>query len=132
MQSTVLYIIFYESVYGDLHSGNILVLQQYEAVIDDLGLCKSETETSVDKVTCGVISYMVPEVLRGDNIHIYCFGMIVNNLFLVVMDICKGHRPPISDSIRDLIYRCVGMEILIVRDWRLREVNEEEFRILMN
>ncbi|RHZ84063.1 hypothetical protein Glove_86g177 [Diversispora epigaea] len=46
------------------HNGNILVLQQYEAVIGDLGLCKSET--SVDIVTCIVISYMVTEVLRGD------------------------------------------------------------------
>ncbi|RHZ84019.1 hypothetical protein Glove_86g150 [Diversispora epigaea] len=143
-------------VHGDLHSGNILVLEMYP-VIGDFGLCKPKT--SVGKVTSGVIPYMAPEVLRGEKYtqasDIYSFGMIMWEIETgqlpfsgcahdvhLVMDICKGLRPPISDLMpkcySDLICRCWDANpsnrpsivdiYTTAADWHIRKVNAEEFQ----
>ncbi|RHZ44984.1 hypothetical protein Glove_701g13 [Diversispora epigaea] len=153
-------------VHRDFHSGNILIHDQCPlenitslvVFIGDLGLCKSEA--SIEKGTYGVIPYMAPEVLRGEKYtqasDIYSFGMIMWEISTgqlpfsgrahdvhLAMDICKGHRPPISDLIpkcySDLICRCWDANPsnrpsiddifnISMDGWCLKDLNKEEFQ----
>jgi serine/threonine protein kinase len=119
-------------VHKDFHSGNILMMKTNSfnfPIISDLGLCQpvNNEEQSVKKGVYGVIPYMAPEVLRGYQYtkaaDIYSFGIIMNELMseevtyndiphdhILVVKICKGLRPKISEDapklIADLIIKC--------------------------
>src|SRR5215469_17013466 len=64
-------------IHCDLHDGNILISDNYETYIIDLGLCKP-IENSLQDQNYGVIPYMAPEVLRfkpyNSAIDIYSFS----------------------------------------------------------
>ncbi|RIA84048.1 hypothetical protein C1645_880160 [Glomus cerebriforme] len=66
----------------DLHDGNILISDNYETYIIDLGLCKpiSDLQDSINR-NYGVLPYMAPEVLRNESYtlssDIYSFSMIM-------------------------------------------------------
>jgi serine/threonine protein kinase len=120
------------SVHKDFHSGNILIDDDDDdklPIISDLGLCQpvNNEEQSVKKGIYGVIPYMAPEVLRGYQYtkaaDIYSFGVIMNEFMseeipyndiphdhVLVVKICKGFRPKISEDtpklIADLIIKC--------------------------
>ena len=80
-------------IHCDLHSGNIL-LQGGNCYITDLGLCGPVGEESSNKVY-GIVSYVAPELLRGNNMKntkesdIYSVGMLMWEIF-------AGH-PPFDD-----------------------------------
>jgi serine/threonine protein kinase len=122
-------------IHKDFHSGNILIINTGDTdegkcpVISDLGLCQpvNNKEQPVKKGVYGVIPYMAPEVLRGYQYtkaaDIYSFGIIMNELMsedvpyndiphdhVLVVKICKGFRPKISEDtpklIADLIIKC--------------------------
>src|SRR4051794_17473984 len=67
-------------IHRDLHDGNILISDNYESYIIDLGLCKP-VETSLQDEIYGIIPYIAPEVLRGRPYtpasDIYSFSMIM-------------------------------------------------------
>ncbi|RIA98767.1 kinase-like domain-containing protein, partial [Glomus cerebriforme] len=102
-------------IHRDLHSGNIFVSLNnsiFDVVIGDLGISKSATESADDNENYGIIPYMAPEILQGQNYtaasDIYSFGMIMwefmtgrrpfwneNHDTVLVIKICDGLRPPI-------------------------------------
>src|ERR1043165_6094715 len=105
-----------QMVHGDFHTGNILFkyLNGTDLCISDMGL--SGEVDNIDKTKIyGVMPYVAPEVLRGkpytQAADIYSFGMIMyfvatgsqpffncaHDVFLV-LDICKGIRPEISEA----------------------------------
>ncbi|GBC22208.1 uncharacterized protein OCT59_024065 [Rhizophagus irregularis] len=121
-----------EKIHKDFHSGNILF--SYYPYISDLGMCQPANikQTVKEEGIYGVLPYMAPEVLRGQQYtkaaDIYSFGIIMNeflseeipfndiphNEFLAIK-ICKGFRPTISKDIpkllADLIIKCWDAEI---------------------
>jgi len=110
-----------EKVHKDFHSGNIL-LNVAGPYISDLGMCQPANikQTVKEEGIYGVLPYMAPEVLRGQQYtkaaDIYSFGIIMNeflseeipfndiphNEFLAIK-ICKGLRPTISKDIPKLL-----------------------------
>ena len=104
-----------QMVHHDLHTGNVLFkyLKSSNICISDLGLCGEVDNMDVAKIY-GVIPYVAPEVLRKkpytQSADIYSFGMIMYFVAtgrqpfsnrahdeLLVLDICKGIRPEISE-----------------------------------
>ncbi|CAG8798537.1 1554_t:CDS:1, partial [Racocetra fulgida] len=71
-----------------LHSGNILLKEQYEAYIE-LGSSISVDEKQ-DNNIYGVLPYLAPEVLKGEQFtqaaDIYSFGIIM-------IELLTGQRP---------------------------------------
>ncbi|CAI2173926.1 6123_t:CDS:2 [Funneliformis geosporum] len=71
-------------IHRDLHSGNILYSKLYSkhpAVISDLGISKSSTESTDNDNIYGIIPYIAPEIFLGQEYttaaDIYSFGMIM-------------------------------------------------------
>ncbi|RGB24949.1 kinase-like domain-containing protein, partial [Rhizophagus diaphanus] len=117
-------------IHRDLHDGNILISDNYEAYIIDLGLCKPVKDLSLqDKIdeNYGVLPYMAPEILRNLPYtlatDIYSFSMIMweftsgdppfNNKahdHQLIIDICEGERPETIDNTPkcyiDLMKKC--------------------------
>ncbi|CAG8672683.1 28299_t:CDS:2 [Gigaspora margarita] len=119
------------SIHGDLHPGNILLLNCYmnnDWLISDLGTCESVNESEKqEKEIMGVLPYMAPELLCGSRktqeSDIYSFGMIMwtisagcvpfNDRYgdpYLVNDIICGLRPPIipgtPKKYADLMLKC--------------------------
>ncbi|PKY54049.1 kinase-like protein, partial [Rhizophagus irregularis] len=67
-------------IHKDYHSGNIFI-EGLSAVTGDLGLSKSSFDDDDDNEIYGIIPYVAPEVLQGQNYtkasDIYSFGMIM-------------------------------------------------------
>jgi serine/threonine protein kinase len=66
--------------HGDFHDGNILLSDNYEAYIIDLGLCKPISDLQNSDIY-GVLPYMAPEILRKKPYtpasDIYSFSIIM-------------------------------------------------------
>ncbi|KAG9292731.1 hypothetical protein G9A89_008319 [Geosiphon pyriformis] len=134
-------------VHCDLHSGNILQLNDGDVNIGDLGLCRqvnNEATTTIDTTTgkatkekkiYGVIPYIPPEVLIGEKFtsagDIYSFAMLLWELatgkppfhdrshdHLLIMDILNGARPKITSP---LIPPCIAE--IIVKCWDVNPKN---------
>ncbi|PKC57919.1 kinase-like protein [Rhizophagus irregularis] len=137
-------------IHRDLHVGNILYDNNTRIYITDMGLCKSadyNVSENSKKSAYGILPYMAPEILRGQNCtkaaDIYSFGIIMyevisglppyhdmnhNNL---AIRICKGLRPrfniKVPQLIVHLIKRCLDANPLnrptaneiykIIREW---------------
>ncbi|POG73713.1 kinase-like domain-containing protein [Rhizophagus irregularis DAOM 181602=DAOM 197198] len=102
-------------IHCDLHDGNILMSDNYEAYIIDLGLCKpiNDSLQAENETNYGVLPYMAPEILKNDPYtsarDIYSFSMIMweftsgvppfsNKVYdncQLILDICNGERPEI-------------------------------------
>ncbi|RHZ60314.1 hypothetical protein Glove_355g55 [Diversispora epigaea] len=104
-------------IHQDLHIGNILSVNNEIWLITDLGLSKPAEETGISKGSkqkvFGVIPYVAPEVLSGDDNHskesdIYSFAMIMFEILTgippfhnvphdidLALKICNGYRPEI-------------------------------------
>ena len=114
-------------VHRDLHSGNILLKHENYAIIGDLGISKSATESTDDNDNYGIIPYMAPEIFHGHKYtaesDIYSFGMIMWELMVgrrpfwdrdhnteLIIEICDDLRPPIitnaPEGYIDLMKKC--------------------------
>jgi serine/threonine protein kinase len=116
----------YNIIHRDLHSGNIL--HSFEKISDisisDFGLCRPAGEIRSEKKIYGIVPYIAPEVLRGNEYtqasDIYSLGIIINEIITVIppfndqphdhylaLDICRGLRPTIRaetpDALKELI-----------------------------
>ncbi|POG63875.1 kinase-like domain-containing protein, partial [Rhizophagus irregularis DAOM 181602=DAOM 197198] len=115
-----------ELIHRDLHIGNILKFKN-KTTITDMGLCKPAdcyTSENTKNKTYGVLPYIAPEILRGQNYttaaDIYSFGIIMyevisglppyhdlnhdNNLAIKV---CKGLRPMFNIKVPQLIVHLI-------------------------
>ncbi|CAB4446052.1 unnamed protein product [Rhizophagus irregularis] len=112
-----------EFIHRDLHIGNILKFK-YKTAITDLGLCKPANLENAKTNIYGVLPYIAPEILRGQNYtkagDIYSFGIIMyevisglppyhdlkhdNNL---AIKICKGLRPRFNIKVTQLIVHLI-------------------------
>jgi serine/threonine protein kinase len=101
----------------DFHSGSILnEITNYfiNSVISDFGLCCPANQSSADKALYGVLPFVAPEALRGEEFtkaaDIYGFGMLMSEIISgeapfinrdydlhLALDICKGERPQIPE-----------------------------------
>ncbi|RHZ58769.1 hypothetical protein Glove_368g6 [Diversispora epigaea] len=81
-------------VHCDLHSGNILIItNDFKAVISDLGFSQrvtSNSENSKKAQMYGVISYMAPELFKGQP---YSFASDIYSLGMIMWQLTSGHRP---------------------------------------
>ncbi|RIB21694.1 kinase-like domain-containing protein [Gigaspora rosea] len=105
-------------VHCDFHSGNIL-LNQYKIMmksfVTDLGLSKSLKESASKGEIYGVMPYIAPEILLGEEYtqaaDIYSLGIIMSELstgkrpfygspfdYELALKICKGLRPGFSEK----------------------------------
>ncbi|RGB40089.1 kinase-like domain-containing protein [Rhizophagus diaphanus] len=96
-------------------------------VISDFGLCRPAGQVSADKILYGVLPFVAPEVLRGEEFteksDVYRFGMVMSEIISgevsyvdrdydlhLVLDICKGERPRIPEytpePFKALMNRC--------------------------
>jgi serine/threonine protein kinase len=120
-------------VHGDFHDGNILISDNYEIFISDLGLCKpiNNLHCKSTNEIYGVLPFMAPEILRNKpytlKSDIYSFSMIMweftsgippfNNKahdHNLILDICEGERPKIIKNTPkcyiDLMNKCWDLE----------------------
>ncbi|EXX72885.1 Ste20p [Rhizophagus irregularis DAOM 197198w] len=119
--------------HGDFHDGNILISDNYEIFISDLGLCKpiKNLHYKITNEIHGVLPFMAPEILRNEpytlKSDIYSFSMIMweftsgippfNNKahdYNLILDICEGERPKIIKNTPkcyiDLMNKCWDLE----------------------
>ncbi|CAG8523252.1 13356_t:CDS:2 [Acaulospora morrowiae] len=99
-------------VHGDLHSGNVMNLDNTHFVIADVGLCGPANKSTEKSGIYGVIPYLAPEVLKGQEhskkSDVYSFAIIMWEIcsgvkpymnvahdINLVNDILNGRRPPI-------------------------------------
>ncbi|GBC39452.2 kinase-like domain-containing protein [Rhizophagus irregularis DAOM 181602=DAOM 197198] len=115
-------------IHRDLHVGNI-VCNNYDLSprITDMGLCKpanyNESENAKN-VIYGVLAYLAPEILRGQNYtkasDIYSFGIIMYEVIsglppyydnahneLLALNICEGSRPEFNIKIPQLVLHII-------------------------
>ncbi|EXX54297.1 kinase-like domain-containing protein [Rhizophagus irregularis DAOM 181602=DAOM 197198] len=115
-----------ELTHRDLHIGNILTSDGY-VIITDIGLCKpadyKESESAKNKIY-GVLPYIAPEILRGQNYtkasDIYSFGIIMYEVISglppyhdashdinLSIKICQGLRPRFNIKVPQLIVHLI-------------------------
>ena len=105
-----------ELIHRDLHIGNILSFSSTGnyTMITDMGLCRpadyNKLENTNKNKIYGVLPYIAPEILRGQNYtkaaDVYSFGIIMYEVFsglppyhdvshdkILAMKICLGFRP---------------------------------------
>ncbi|GBB98423.1 hypothetical protein RclHR1_03220016 [Rhizophagus clarus] len=119
-----------EIIHRDLHVGNILI-NRGSSLITDMGLCKPadyNTSENTKNEIYGVLPYIAPEILRGQNYtkasDIYSFGIIMYEVIsglppyhdvshdkYLAIRICQGLRPrfhiKVPQLIVHLIKRCL-------------------------
>ncbi|CAB4437981.1 unnamed protein product [Rhizophagus irregularis] len=115
-----------ELTHRDLHIGNVLV-NYSRTIITDMGLCKpadyKELESAKKKIY-GVLPYIAPEILRGQNYNkasdIYSFGIIMYEVISglppyhdvshdenLAIKICQGLRPRFNIKVPQLIVHLI-------------------------
>jgi serine/threonine protein kinase len=110
-------------IHRDLHIGNI-VCNNDSPRITDLGLCKPANYNGEDNMMYGVLPYLAPEILRGQDYtkasDIYSFGIIMYVIIselppyynvahdeFLALEICKGLRPEFNIKVPKLILHII-------------------------
>ena len=106
-------------LHRDLHPGNILLKENYEAYITDLGLSKPFDEKEQDERIHGVLPYIAPELFQKKHKYtkasdIYSYGIIMVemttgqrsfNNYKYDIDlaaiVCNGLRPKLANDTPD-------------------------------
>src|SRR5260364_173806 len=105
-------------LHRDIHPGNILLKEDYEAYITDLSLSKPLDEKQQEERIHGVLPYIAPELFQKkpytEASDIYSFGIIMVEMttgqrpfnyckfnFDLVLRICNGLRPNFAPGTPD-------------------------------
>ena len=114
-------------IHRDLHIGNILVINMNIKMytrITDMGLCKPADYDNTKNGIFGVLPYVAPEILRGQNYtkasDIYSFGIIMYEVIsglppyhdvshdeFLAIKICSGLRPRFNIKVPQLIVNLI-------------------------
>ncbi|PKY49501.1 kinase-like protein [Rhizophagus irregularis] len=93
-------------VHGDLHSGNILLLNEENAFISDFGLCRPIDEVESEEKLYGVIPNVAPEMFygkpRSQEGDIYSLGVILWELMCGI--IAFADRPHNESLVLDIVF----------------------------
>ncbi|RIA86158.1 kinase-like domain-containing protein [Glomus cerebriforme] len=115
-----------ELIHRDLHIGNILQLKN-NPYVTDMGLCKPADYNTLENTTkrvYGVLPYIAPEILRGQNYtkasDIYSLGIIMYEVISglppyhdvshdenLAIKICQGLRPRFNIKVPQLIVHLI-------------------------
>ncbi|RIB04710.1 kinase-like domain-containing protein [Gigaspora rosea] len=123
-------------IHCDLHSGNILINQyinrSFKCYIADLGLSRKKNESVLEKEICGIMPYIAPEILLGQQYtfaaDIYSLGIIMTEMstrkrpFIdyphnlnLALRICNGSRPKFAPETPDcyvqLAMQCMSSDV---------------------
>ncbi|RIA87948.1 kinase-like domain-containing protein, partial [Glomus cerebriforme] len=103
-------------VHCDLHDGNILISDNYETYIIDLGLCKpiSDLQDSISS-NYGVLPYMAPELIRNES---YTSSSDIYSLSMIMWEFASG-VPPFNNKAHDLqlnLSICKGKRLEIIEN----------------
>ncbi|RHZ84445.1 hypothetical protein Glove_81g23 [Diversispora epigaea] len=110
-------------IHQDFHPGNLLLINGFLS-ISDFGLCKQENQKSKTEKIFGVLPYIAPEVLSGEEYtmasDIYSFGIIAYELITgyppyykiphnrnLALKICQGSRPKIPSEVPKIMVRLI-------------------------
>src|SRR5256886_2504111 len=118
-----------ELIHRDLHIGNILSFSYTTTRITDMGLCKPADYNKLENTNnnnnvFGVLPYLAPEILRGQNYtkaaDVYSFGIIMYEVISglppchdvshdknLAIKICLGFRPRFSIKVPQLIVHLI-------------------------
>ncbi|RIB22119.1 kinase-like domain-containing protein [Gigaspora rosea] len=118
-------------IHKDFHSGNIVNRDVVSSYVTDFGLCKPVSQKSSSEGIFGVLPYIAPEVLHGEEYtqksDIYFFGIVISEVFSgyppyhdiphdenLAIKICLGYRPEIKCEVPrlllDLMNKCLDAE----------------------
>ncbi|EXX55490.1 Tpk1p [Rhizophagus irregularis DAOM 197198w] len=112
-----------ELIHRDLHNGNILKFSS-KTNITDMGLCRPAYYNKLDNKIYGVLPYIAPEILRGQNYtkatDVYSFGIIMYEVISglppyhdvshdesLAIKICLGLRPRFNIKVPQLIVHLI-------------------------
>jgi serine/threonine protein kinase len=110
-------------IHRDLHVSNI-VCSHHTPHITDMGLCKPANYNGENNMMYGVLPYLAPEILRGQNYtqasDIYSLGIIIYVVIselppfyniahdeFLVLNICEGLRPEFNTKVSELILHLI-------------------------
>jgi serine/threonine protein kinase len=111
-------------IHQDFHPGNLLFSNDHYLNITDLGSCKSTNQNTRSNEIYGVLPYVAPEVLHGNDYtmasDIYSFGIVTYELITgippyhniahnndLALSICQGLRPKIPFSVPPLLTKLI-------------------------
>ncbi|RHZ87728.1 hypothetical protein Glove_31g30 [Diversispora epigaea] len=131
-------------IHQDFHPGNLLLINGFLS-ISDFGLCKQENQKSKTEKIFGVLPYIAPEVLSGEEYtmasDIYSFGIIAYELITgyppyykiphnsdLALKICQGLRPKIPSEVSKIMTRLI--EECWDADPKKRPTSKQLFTIL--
>ncbi|RHZ75441.1 hypothetical protein Glove_213g3 [Diversispora epigaea] len=80
-------------LHRDLHSGNILIRYDSDAIISDLGFSQPATlksDLSRKSQIYGIIPYMAPELFKGQP---HSYSSDIYSLGMIIWQLTSGHRP---------------------------------------
>src|SRR5579863_6962782 len=77
----------------DLHTGNVLIINDIETIISDFGLARDSGGSEL----VGVIPYIAPERFQG---QAYTQAMDIYSFSMLMWEICSGKRP-LSEQVHD-------------------------------
>ncbi|CAI2179973.1 8911_t:CDS:2, partial [Funneliformis geosporum] len=84
-------------IHRDFHSGNILCenkYDNYDIVINDLGISKLSTEVSEnDNNYYGIIPYIAPEIFQGKKTNKYTKASDIYSFSIIMWELMTGRRP---------------------------------------
>ncbi|RGB33006.1 kinase-like domain-containing protein, partial [Rhizophagus diaphanus] len=84
------------SIHGDLHSGNVLCLKDYDWYISDLGFCGPADKPI--KSIYGNLPYIAPEVIAGKE---YTYASDIYSIGMLMWEISSG-QPPFANFENDV------------------------------
>ncbi|CAG8452510.1 14006_t:CDS:2 [Racocetra fulgida] len=110
-------------IHQDFHPGNLLLINGFLS-ISDFGLCKQENQKSTTEKIFGVLPYVAPEVLCGEEYtkasDVYSFSIVAWELITgyppyhniphdsgLALQICRGKRPKIPSNVPKIMARLI-------------------------
>ncbi|RIB20079.1 kinase-like domain-containing protein [Gigaspora rosea] len=77
-------------VYKDFHPGNIVCYNKFNPYFTDFGMCRPVSQLEVSTKFYGVLPYVAPEILTGQE---YSKSSDIYSLGIIMLEILTGYPP---------------------------------------